>query len=470
MNKKYALALMALCCTGTAFTQTLQQAKDWFLEGEFAKAKPVFQKLVKQAPSNANYNFWYGACCYETGAREEALPYLQMSAKRRVINAYLYVARLYNDMYRFEDAMENLELYISMREKKKEDPILGVEEMERSRLGDRMLKGTEKVVVVDSFVVDKDQFLTAFKLGSQAGTVSMNEDGVTTSYTNEMDDKKIITQTSGGGTALYSSIRLIDRWSTPEPLKGGITEEGTDLNYPFVASDGITLYYAAKGKESLGGYDIFVTRYDSESNSYFRPDNMGMPFNSPYNDYMYAIDDVHNLGWFASDRFQPEGKVCVYVFVPNESKETYDYENTDLQAIIADASLRSISSTWTDKDKLRLGKQQLAQVKYAGEEQQRSKGDFRFVINDTHIYHTLEDFRSGEAREMFLQYRQTGKDLAELETSLDKLRTDYSKSNADGKAQLAPGILDKEKRVKEMQEGLARMAKDIRNTELQKIK
>lgn len=470
MNKKYALALMALCCTGTAFTQTLQQAKDWFLEGEFAKAKPVFQKLVKQAPSNANYNFWYGACCYETGAREEALPYLQMSAKRRVINAYLYVARLYNDMYRFEDAMENLELYISMREKKKEDPILGEEEMERSRLGDRMLKGTEKVVVVDSFVVDKDQFLTAFKLGSQAGTVSMNEDGVTTSYTNEMDDKKIITQASGDGTALYSSIRLIDRWSTPEPLKGGITEEGTDLNYPFVASDGITLYYAAKGKESLGGYDIFVTRYDSESNTYFRPDNMGMPFNSPYNDYMYAIDDVHNLGWFASDRFQPEGKVCVYVFVPNESKETYDYENTDLQAIIADASLHSISSTWTDKDKLRLGKQQLAQVKYAGEEQQRSKGDFRFVINDTHIYHTLEDFRSGEAREMFQQYRQTGKDLAELETSLDKLRTDYSKSNADGKAQLAPGILDKEKRVKEMQEGLARMAKDIRNTELQKIK
>lgn len=470
MNKKYALALMALCCTGTAFTQTLQQAKDWFLEGEFAKAKPVFQKLVKQAPSNANYNFWYGACCYETGAREEALPYLQMSAKRRVINAYLYVARLYNDMYRFEDAMENLELYISMREKKKEDPILGEEEMERSRLGDRMLKGTEKVVVVDSFVVDKDQFLTAFKLGSQAGTVSMNEDGVTTSYTNEMDDKKIITQASGDGTALYSSIRLIDRWSTPEPLKGGITEEGTDLNYPFVASDGITLYYAAKGKESLGGYDIFVTRYDSESNSYFRPDNMGMPFNSPYNDYMYAIDDVHNLGWFASDRFQPEGKVCVYVFVPNESKETYDYENTDLQAIIADASLRSISSTWTDKDKLRLGKQQLAQVKYAREEQQRSKGDFRFVINDTHIYHTLEDFRSGEAREMFQQYRQTEKDLAELETSLDKLRTDYSKSNADGKAQLAPGILDKEKRVKEMQEGLARMAKDIRNTELQKIK
>lgn len=470
MNKKYALALMALCCAGTAFTQTLQQAKDWFLEGEFAKAKPVFQKLVKQAPSNANYNFWYGACCYETGEKEEALPYLQMSAKRRVINAYLYVARLYNDMYRFEDAMKNLELYISMREQKKGDTTPGEEEMERSRLGDRMLKGTEKVVVVDSFVVDKDQFLSAFKLGSQAGTVSMNEDGITTSYTNEMEDKKVIAQASGEGTSLYSSIKLIDRWSMPEPLKGGITEVGTDLNYPFVASDGITLYYAAQGNESLGGYDIFVTRYDSESNSYFRPDNIGMPFNSPYNDYMYAIDEVHDLGWFVSDRFQPEGKVCVYVFVPNESKETYDYENTDLQAIIACASLRSISSTWNDKDKLRQGKQQLAQVKYAEKEQQHSKGDFRFVVDDTHIYRTLADFRSGEARELFRQYQQIEKDLAGLEASLNTLRTDYAKSNADGKVQLAPGILDKEKRVKEMREELVRTAKEIRNTELQEIK
>ncbi|MFR3186749.1 MAG: hypothetical protein ACLTOV_01045 [Phocaeicola sp.] len=43
---------------------------------------------------------------------------------------------------------------------------------------------------------------------------------------------------------------------------------------------------------------------------------MGMPFNSPYNDYMYALDDFNNLGWFATDRFQPEGKVCIYVFAP----------------------------------------------------------------------------------------------------------------------------------------------------------
>lgn len=46
-----------------------------------------------------------------------------------------------------------------------------------------------------------------------------------------------------------------------------------------------------------------------------------MPFNSPANDYMYAIDEFNNIGWFASDRYQPDNKVCIYVFVPNSSKK-----------------------------------------------------------------------------------------------------------------------------------------------------
>ena len=50
---------------------------------------------------------------------------------------------------------------------------------------------------------------------------------------------------------------------------------------------------------------------------------------------MYAIDDYNNLGWFASDRYQPEGKVCVYVFVPNESKTTYDYDVMDAGKMIS---------------------------------------------------------------------------------------------------------------------------------------
>ena len=54
---------------------------------------------------------------------------------------------------------------------------------------------------------------------------------------------------------LYSRIRLLDGWSEPEPLMS-LNEQG-NVNYPFLMSDGITLYYASDGEGSLGGYDIF---------------------------------------------------------------------------------------------------------------------------------------------------------------------------------------------------------------------
>ena len=47
--------------------QTLNEAKQLYNEGQYAEAKPVFEKLVKQSPNNSSYNLWYGACCFETG-------------------------------------------------------------------------------------------------------------------------------------------------------------------------------------------------------------------------------------------------------------------------------------------------------------------------------------------------------------------------------------------------------------------
>lgn len=111
--------------------------------------------MVKQAPSNANYNFWYGACCYETGELQESVPYLEKSAERKVINAFLYLSKAYFDLYRFDEAIENLEDHIYWMERKNQDTSNLDELMNRYRMGARMMRGVEKVAVIDSFVVDK---------------------------------------------------------------------------------------------------------------------------------------------------------------------------------------------------------------------------------------------------------------------------------------------------------------------------
>ena len=469
MDIKIKLTAIALMFTASAGAQTLSQAQRWFTQGEFEKAKPVFKKLVKQSPSNASYNFWYGACCYETGEMMEGLPYLEKSAARKVINAYLYVSKAYYDMYRYDDAIENLEQHIYWLKQKKRDTTEAEELMGKYRKGARLIRGVENITVIDSFVVDKRSFLDAYKLGEQSGNLQMKDNGnedVSIEFVNEMGDKKLLSANDeNGNKKLYASVKLIDSWSKPQRLKG-INDDMTDLNFPFLDSDGTTLYFAAKGEESLGGYDIFITRADSEENSYFRPDNMGYPFNSAFNDYMYVIDDYNNLGWFASDRYQPEGKVCVYVFIPNESKTTYDYDTVEPGRMISLARLDNIALTQTDRNEVVRAKQRLAKVTYSKAGKKNKKTEFTFIVNDNRTYTSLNDFRKPEAKKMFQEMRKMQSDLETLENELDKLREKYSKSNKAVRESMTPGILDKEKRVNGLRTEIGKMETKIRNMEL----
>lgn len=469
MYKKYIIGLFVLCLSSTVAAQSLEQAKQLFQKGEFEQAKPVFRKLVKQAPSNANYNYWYGACCYETGEKQEAQPYLEKSAARKVIDAYRYLGKLYYDFYRFDDAVDNYEQHIEWLEKKKRPTEQAEAELEHIRLASRMIKGVEDVTVIDSFVVEKSKFLDFYKLSKEAGTIGKTNAQGGTTYVTEMGNMKIFSDKAeeNGQMQLYSTNRLLDGWSEPEPISS-LNEQG-NVDYPFLLSDGVTLYYASDGEGSLGGYDIFVTRYDSEDGTYLRPNNIGMPFNSPANDYMYAIDDFNNIGWFASDRYQPQDTVCIYVFIPNDSKVVYDYENTDEQEIIDAASLRSIRVTWKDEKKVERGKQQLAAVMYAQATRQQKK-DFTFIVDDSAVYYTLADFRSDEARKLYRQLSQMQNDYANLKKELEDKRNRYANGNETQKKSLAPSILDLEKRTEQLIKEIAQWETEVRNEEIKKLK
>ena len=81
--KKYIISLFALIITFSLSAQTARQAEKLFNDGEYEKAETAYRKLVKSAPSNAGYNYFLGASLYELNKKEEALPYLEKSAKRK---------------------------------------------------------------------------------------------------------------------------------------------------------------------------------------------------------------------------------------------------------------------------------------------------------------------------------------------------------------------------------------------------
>ena len=160
----------ALLCNQMG-AQSLDQAKKLYNEGEYAEAKPAFEKLVKQSPGNASYNLWYGVCCYETGDLKAAEKYLSSAVKRRVIEAYRYMGELYYRTYRFAEAVEMYDDYIDLQTKKKRDTEAAEARQEVIEGAQRMMEKVEAVQVIDSMVVDKDDFLSVYTLSEEMGTL-----------------------------------------------------------------------------------------------------------------------------------------------------------------------------------------------------------------------------------------------------------------------------------------------------------
>ena len=398
---------------------------------------------------------------------EKAIPYLEKSAKRNYIGAFRYLGKAYADLYRFDEAVENYETHIEWLDEKNRDTEQAEAELSELLKKARMFKSVEKVAVIDSFVVSKNKFLDAYKISSTSGKIQWNDGRNGTVYENEMGNKRLLSEEKDSLMQLYTQEKLLDGWG--EKIAVESLNDSCNVNFPFLMGDGTTLYYASDGEGTLGGYDIFVTRYDSEDNTYLRPSNIGMPFNSTANDYLYAVDEFNNLGWFVTDRNQPTDTVCVYVFVPNESKETYNYEATDPQVIMDAATLRSIQTTWTDEEQVRDARQRLAALKY-GKEKEVKKTDFQFIVDDSATYTVWEDFRSKEAQNMYRQLVQKEKDLNQLQTNLAQKREQFATENGLGRKKLEPSILDLEKRIPQLVEEVEKLAIEVRRLEIAKLR
>ena len=476
MKKKYILLLLLGFFGMNISAQTLTQAKALYEKGQYDQAKPAFKKFVKSQPNNGSYNLWYGVCCLNTGEAEEAIKYLEPAVKRRAAGGQLYLAQAYNATYRFEDAVNTFEEYIAELTKRRRPTAEAEKLLEKSKANLRMLKGVEEVCFIDSFVVDKKDFLKAYKISPESGKLFMydtyfkNSNGKGgTVYETELGNKIYYSELQKDSTLnILSRNKMMDEWGKGNMLPGSINES-MNANYPYVLADGITIYYAADGPASMGNYDIFVTRYNMNTDTYLAPENVGMPFNSPYNDYMYVIDEFNNLGWFASDRYQPEDKVCIYVFIPASSKQVYNYENMDKGKLIKLAQLHSIKDTWTDENLVADAQSRLQKVMQEKPEIKKHH-EFEFVIDDQHIYHYATDFRSPQAKAQFKKYLQLKESYHQQQSKLENIRTQYSRANQNEKAQMAPAILDLEKRVQQLATEIDQSVIQVRKLEKQTIK
>ena len=101
-------------------------------------------------------------------------------------------------------------------------------------------------------------------------------------------------------------------WTAPA-LLGGASFSSSDEIYPMLSKDGKTLYFSSNGLYGVGGYDIYVSNWDDENSVWGAPKNMGFPYSSPADDFLYTSSEDGSHVVFASNRGCSSDSVWVYV-------------------------------------------------------------------------------------------------------------------------------------------------------------
>ncbi|MDD3079190.1 MAG: hypothetical protein PHH37_08805 [Paludibacter sp.] len=454
--------VLSLILLGSVYGQSAADAAKLFNERQYEKAKNTYGSLLKKRPKDALYNYRYARCCYELKEYETSIEHFEISGNKYPLTN-LYLGELYFETYRFTKSVDAYQQYIASLEEVDERIPELQKLLQKSETAEKLMNRVEDIAIVDSFLVNKNDILAFYQFSNELGKLTQKRmkfgnshtlaDKI--SYTTQRGDRTIFSDSLKGNMDIFSSYKLLDEWSAPVSVSKQVNTVANE-NYPFLMLDGVTLYFASDGEGSIGGYDIFMTRYNASNKDYYAPENVGFPFNSPANDYMLVIDEPQNLGWFATDRNQQNtGKVMIYEFKVTDDKK---YIRSDDDELVRNAAmLRTYRKAKLEK--------KLKEVTIQAREDEDVP--FTLVMNDSTVYNHFQQFRSTEALEKCKQWVQGQKELTSMTDRLNELREQYaSDEQTEDKEQLTTEIIATEKLVADKKTEIQKLKLEATNTEI----
>jgi outer membrane protein OmpA-like peptidoglycan-associated protein len=201
-------------------------------------------------------------------------------------------------------------------------------------------------------------------------SASLTENGTTLFFASNRRGGK-------GGTDLYFSKKLSDgSWDEAINMGDNINTLYND-DCPFIHPDGKTLYFSSKGHNSMGGYDIFISKWDSTKNTWGKPENMGYPISTAGDDLHFAISPNATRIYFASIREEGLGNMDIY-YANIENKES---AKVLLMTGIVTDSISAIPVEVVIRTKDKNNKEEISTHK-----SNSSTGKYTLVLNDGKNY------------------------------------------------------------------------------------
>ena len=165
-------------------------------------------------------------------------------------------------------------------------------------------------------------------------------------------DKEIAGAISNDGSTLYFSsnregglggfdIYVVNRlpngeWGFPKNVGAPINTKG-DEKFPFWAESEGIMYFSSNGHAGLGGLDLFKSQLDIVNNTWSKPQNLGYPLNTVYDDHSICFAENKRYAYVAQLRSNGFGDLDIYRVTFHEEKTEYTLLNGIIMT--ADSSL-----------------------------------------------------------------------------------------------------------------------------------
>ena len=314
-----------------------------FAQKKYSDAYPYFKKMLDVYPQDPAYNYFVGVCLLNTEKNPEgALKHLQYASENKIVNeAYFYLGIAYLKNYYFREALESFQKFEKNASSKQKHELQLDNYISKALNGIYLSKYARIPSVYERIQTTEENFYSKYNTQNFKGKFINTK--ATFNINDSVPENKIVFMPESSGSEdiiyfsaknnehvdydIYRVVRYNDSvYSEPENL-GDVINSTFDESYPFLHSDGVSLYFASKGHYSMGGYDLYKSTWSWELQEWTEPENLDFPINSPYDDILFVPSPDKKTAFFATDRIYTEPGYKVYKIKLNYSKPFIEVEN-----------------------------------------------------------------------------------------------------------------------------------------------
>ena len=320
----------ALPAQDSVYSKLRTEASMLFNNRNYESALPKFRELLYRFEKEPEYQYGTAVCLTKLNMHPEEAILLLRSVNTSGYNpmSWYYLGVLLHRQYLFDDAIHAYSRFMLLG-KAADIKVLDVNrQIEMAKNGMEYTRVSVNFRVQEKKTIQKEQLEKASEINGSGKMVKKpiefcSKNDLREGYRplmylpvyTEMNEYVFVSgyeKSKKNGRQIYR-VRNINHetWGVPEPLNGPVNTLYDD-EFPFFDARTSILYFSSKGHSSMGGYDIFKSAYDWNSKTWSKPENLGFPINSPYDDYMYMTDEFSQTVSFVSNRNTPPGTVTLY--------------------------------------------------------------------------------------------------------------------------------------------------------------